>query len=198
METQAKAVVELKTGQKIILSSELFENDEEINVDNLLKIDIAHLPAEITTFPIIMNQLGILLAEVNNQLSEKKLDFEIFCAKRKETIRKNALTAQEELDEDEETGKIKKKIRAPKKLTIDEVEDALSSDPIYKVKKTKVFELQKQVDYVNSLFWSAKSKDEKLNKLSLTLKEGDVYDGLVNTTLQRINYVSIRKVQPKL
>lgn len=194
MDSNSRAIVELKNGAKITLNSNLFESDEDINLDDLLRIDIKHLVHEIITFPIVLNQLGLLLSEVTSQLGEKKLDLEIYVAKRKEQIRKKAMQDTEEYDEDEDTGKQKRKVVKARKLSVDELESLITLDPGYGIKKRKLIELQKHVDYITSVFWSGKSKDEKLNKMSLTLKEGDIYDALVNNTLNRINCVTIRKV----
>jgi hypothetical protein len=195
MDNNSRAIIELKNGEKISLNSVLFENDEDINLDELFRIDIKNLVHEIVTFPIVLNQLGLLLAEANSQLSEKKLDLEIYVAKRKEFFRKRAMNDDD--TEDEEGLNKKAKPSRPKKLSVDEIDSLVTLDPGYAVKKRKLIEIQKQVDYVTSIFWSGKSKDEKLNKMSLTLKEGDIYDSLVNNNINRINYVTIRNVRTK-
>jgi len=53
-------------------------------------------------------------------------------------------------------------------------------NPVYKAKNKKVSSVQKRRDYVNSFYWSAKSKADKLEKLSLTIKPEEVnFDQLV-------------------
>ena len=192
MNTEAKAVLSLKSGKKITLVSNLFGGEEEIDTDKLLRIDIGNLAAEIVTFPVVLNQLGLLLAESENGVNEAKLNLEISEAKLKNEI----YNAPDEEEEEEVDEKRKKRV-VKKRPTEDQVNMKIKGNPTYQARKRLMYAAMKERDYCQSLFWSAKSKDEKLNKLSLTLKEGDVYDALVETKLKTINYVKMRLVNPK-
>jgi len=131
--------------------------EKEVDLDVLSKIDLNYLIGEIITTPVVVNRWGNILAEVQRQFQISKLDFEIFCAKQKEEIRNKAVSDG-----------------AQKKLTIAEVDDALTLSDKYKVLKTKIIESEKVVDIVNSTFWALKDKSDKLNKLSLTIQREDV------------------------
>lgn len=149
------------------------EFGEEIEVDDLLRIDYSNLLGEIITFPVVVNRLGSLLAEAEHAVAEKKLNLEVFEAKLKERKR-ISLT-------EENNGK------AP---TVDSLNMAILLDKGYQALKKSFFESQKNRDYVNSIFWSAKDKSEKLNKLSLTIGTGDIEESLLES---KVNNVVIKK-----
>lgn len=146
--------------------------DENIDVDSLLKIDYGNLLGELVTFPVVVNRFGVLLADAENSLAEAKLNLDVFEAKTKERLRK------EYIEENE---------KAP---TVDALNSMLTLDKGYQQMKKQYFEKQKMRDYINSIFWSAKAKDDKLSKLSLTLQESDVADSVLEG---RVNNVTIKR-----
>lgn len=164
----------------ILLKVVLF--DVEVDVDTILKIDYQNLIAEILTFPVIVNKFGLLLADAENKVSETKLDLEIYSAKRKEILR-TKLT---------EIGEGKNKDKKPTK---EELESALFADAVYQLKQKKVFKAQKERDYINSIYWSAKDKSDKLNKLSVTIQAGDIDEKLLNGA---INGIQIRTQKSRI
>lgn len=164
-----KKVVKIKE-QTYFLKFDEF--DESIDVDSLLKIDYSNLIGELITFPVIVNRFGVLLADAENEVSEAKLNLDVFEAKTKERLRVK-LT--------EENGK------AP---TVDALNSALMLDKAYQQMKKKYFEAQKMRDYINSIFWSAKAKDDKLSKLSLSIQDTEIPDLALEG---RVNNVLIKK-----
>jgi len=196
METQAKAVINVGN-RKLTLTSNLFNGEDDIDMDKLLRIDIRNLAAELVTFPIILNQLGLLVADTSQAANLAKLNLEIYENQIRDKIYNTEIAEdeEEELPADRKPKKAAKP-KAKKKPTKDEVDAMIRMDKVWQIRKRTMFERMKEHEYVNSLFWSAKSKDEKLNKLSLTVKEGDVYDSLVDSKLRTINYVSMRLVKP--
>lgn len=164
-----KKVINIK-GKTYFLKFEDF--DESVDVDSLLKIDYSNLLGELVTFPVIVNRFGVLLADAENALQETKLNLDVFEAKTKERLRKEYI---EEND------------KAP---TVDALNSMLTLDKGYQAMKRRYFEAQKMRDYINSMFWSAKAKDDKLSKLSLTLQESDIAD---STLEGRINSVTVKK-----
>lgn len=147
----------------------------DIDIDSLLKIDYSNLIGELTTFPVIVNKFGQLLADAESQVSEAKLNLEVFEAKTKERLRI-------ELAE-ENNGK------AP---TVEALNNAMISNKGYQTMRKRFIECQKMRDYVNSVFWSAKDKSEKLNKLSLTIQPGEISDSQIEG---RINKVIIKETK---
>lgn len=148
--------------------------DEDIDIDDLLKIDYSNLIGEIVTYPVIVNRFGQMLAEAESQLSEAKLNLDILEAKLKEELR-TALT--------DEKGK------AP---TIDALNNAVLQKPSYQTMRRRCIEIQKVRDYMNSVFWSSKDKSEKINKLSTTIQPGDVDTAMIEG---KVNNVIIKQAK---
>lgn len=150
------------------------EDFDDLDIDKLLKIDYANLMAEMITFPVVVNKLGILCADMDNLFQEAKLDLSIYEAKTKDKFRGI-------LETSDEKGKIKRP-------TVDEVDSALTQDKIWKVKKQKLNRILKEKEYMYSVYMSAKDKSEKLNKLSLTIKSGDVNEQIIQSQLNNVHF----------
>jgi len=154
----------------------LFDNfDEDMEVDSLLKIDYSNLIGELITFPVIVNRFGNLLAEAESQVSEAKLNLEIFEAKTKEKLRIE-LAAQ----------------NGGRNPTVENLNNAVVSNKAYQALRRKMIEVQKNRDYINSIFWSAKDKSEKLNKLSLSIQSSELSDSVIEG---RVNNVLIKRTK---
>jgi hypothetical protein len=154
----------------------MFEDfDEELDIDSLLKIDYSNLIGEIITFPVIVNRFGILLAEAESQAAEAKLNLEVFEAKTKERLR---------IELAERNG--------GKSPTVEALNNAVVSNKAYQAMRKKLIEAQKTRDYINSIFWASKDKSEKLNKLSLTIQQGDITDKMIEG---KINNVLIKQTK---
>jgi len=78
--------IKLDDDREIFVKVDLFESEEELNIDKILRIDYPNLIPEILTFPAILNKLGILLANAENDLKETELDYRIWKAKIKEMM----------------------------------------------------------------------------------------------------------------
>lgn len=149
--------------------------DEEMDIDSLLKIDYSNLIGELITFPVIVNRFGNLLAEAESQVSEKKLSLEVYEAKLKERLR---ITLSES-----NNGK------AP---SVDALNTAVTIDKGFQALRKSLIASQKTRDYINSIFWSAKDKSNKLDKLSLSIQPGDLSDSVIEG---RVNNVLIKKTE---
>ena len=171
-----KTTIELKD-RVVVLSLVPFNSD--VDMDNFTIIQSHNIMGEILTCSVALNRLGNMLAEVEELLSEAKLDMEIFQAQMKEEQRKKL-----EFSTTDVKGNIK--VTRP---TQDEVESAVIRLPQYKVKKLNFIKLQKNRDIVNAWYWSQKSKDEKLNKISEKLRpedfEKEILDGVINGVLMK-------------
>jgi hypothetical protein len=151
--------------------------DTDVDTDDLLKIDYSNIMGEILTFPVLLNRIGSLRAEAMDMVANAKMDFAIFEAQLKEEKRRNGVKTQTDA----------KGVEKAVRLTADEVEGAVLTDPRWKVKKLDLLAREKNFQYIDSLYWAAKSKDDKLNKLSHSLKpeefEQDILEGAVNGIL---------------
>lgn len=139
-----------------IIKLTIGEPDSDTDLDDLTKIDISELIPEIVTIPAVMNRWGNIMAKYQAELSKKKLEFEIYCAKTKEEYIKSVVA------------------QGMKKPTVDEKENALVMDEQYLTKSQDIIETQKKLDIVSSVYWSLKDKSGKLDKLSLTLHPDDL------------------------
>jgi hypothetical protein len=160
-------------GQTLAIVYEEF--DEKVDLDSLLKIDYSNLMGEIITFPIIVNRFGLLLADAESAVAEAKLTLEIYEAKAKERFKVQLVG---------ENG--------GKNPTIDALNSAVIQDKGYQQMKRKYIEAQKVRDYLNSAFWSAKDKSAKLDKLSLTIQDGELPDEVLE---RRVNGIKVKKVK---
>lgn len=170
----AKKTLTLTFGEKVI-SFKFEEFDDNLDIDKLLKIDYENLVAEILTFPVVVNKLGLLAADMDNELQQAKLNLAIYEAKRKNELR-------EELQQYDDNGKPK---RAP---GVDEVESAMQIEAKWKIMKKKIFKADKEKEYIYSVYSSAKDKSNKLDKLSLTVKTGDIDDKIIQKQLNNVYF----------
>lgn len=160
-------------GQTLAIVYEEF--DEKVDLDSLLKIDYSNLMGEIITFPIIVNRFGLLLADAESAVAEAKLTLEIYEAKAKERFRVQLVG---------ENG--------GKNPTVDALNSAVIQDKGYQQMKRKYIDAQKVRDYLNSAFWSAKDKSAKLDKLSLTIQDGELPDEVLERC---VNGIKVKKVK---
>lgn len=184
MQTE-KLVSTLQIGGKTIVFSHRGFSDE-FDIESVLRIDVERLAIEILTFPVVLNRIGLLLAEADNAIKEAELDLEIWMAKEREKIRVDLIDNRVAGD----------------KLTQDDMrykqEAKLKGSGMYLVKNKLFFAAKKRRDFVNSIFWSAKDKSDKLNHLASSLKgwktlEQLLDEGLLNGSM---NGVKIKVGQP--
>lgn len=159
-------------GQTYILRFEDF--DEDVDIDEYLKIDYSNLIGELITFPVIVNRFGQLLAEAESQVALAKLNLEVTEAKLKESLR---ITLTD---------------RNGKSPSVDAVNSAVILEKSYQAMRRNYVEKQKTRDYINSIFWSAKDKSAKLDKLSLTVQQNELPDAVIEG---RVNKVLIKKTK---
>ena len=148
--------------------------DSELDIDSLLKIDYSNIIGELITFPVIVNRFGNLLAEAESKVAEMKLNLEVFEAKTKEKLRAELSEAN-----------------GGKNPTIEALNNALLINVAYQTLRKKLIDVQKTRDYINSVFWSAKDKSDKISAL---LKNSDI---TINSEVieSRINGVLIKHAE---
>lgn len=160
---------------KKIVRLHLTPFDTDVNVEELLEVQHHNLYGELITISRLWNKIGNLRAEMNELLSETKLDFDIFYAQKQEEVRKE-LTFTRPPDT--------KGMQKVEKPTIGEVESAIIRTPEYKIKKRQVFTVQKNFEYIDSLHEAVKNKSFVIMKMSDKLKpddfEKEIVEGSVN------------------
>jgi hypothetical protein len=167
--------IKLSSGAVILLKST--ELPDEIMSDRILFTDYSNLAAEMATMPVLLNKIGLKLAECENDARMAELRLKRWKSNRREQARKET-------------------IKSKGKFTVDQVDDAVRIDPQYVVLNTLWISAQKQRDDMNSLFWSLKSKQSILENLSKSMAVGDYEDSMIRTSVNRLNYVDINIRKP--
>lgn len=167
-----KKVINIGGKQYVLMVGEF---DEDVDVEDLLKIDYSNLVGELVTFPIIENRIGLMLADAESKVAEVKLNRDILEAKLKE---KYALSLADG--------------NGGKRPTVDAINAAVLQDKGYQVLLRSKIAAEKARDYANSLLWSAKSKSSKLEKLSLTIQNNEIPEEVLEG---RVNGIVIRRAK---
>ena len=168
-----KKVINIGGKQYVLMVGEF--DEDELNVEDLLKIDYSNLVGELVTFPIIENRIGLMLADAESKVAEVKLNRDILEAKLKE---KYALSLADG--------------NGGKRPTVDAINAAVLQDKGYQVLLRSKIAAEKARDYANSLLWSAKSKSSKLEKLSLTIQNNEIPDDVLEG---RVNGIVIKRAK---
>lgn len=146
-------------GKKLAVKVPDLEN-WDFDVDQLLMIDETRMMLEIVMFPAIMNRLGLLLAECEEDVLRTELDVKRTKAK----LWKESIEGLRKLDE---------------KVTNDSRDAWVRGHAKYFAKSVTHINAIKTRDYMNSIYWAAKDKSEKLDKLAEKVRPDDlVLDGL--------------------
>lgn len=164
-----QVVIELKNGKMAVLVIQEFNS--ELEVDDVLRIDYSNIMGEILTFPLMFNRIANFKAEMENIVAEGRLDMDVFEAQLTEEYRKKLVASN--------SGRV----------TVGEIESAVKLDQRYTVKKKYFFKLQKDLSYIEALYWGAQSKDTKLNRLIDKLRPEEFEKDLLEDT---INGVAIK------
>lgn len=130
--------------------------DTEIYPEELLQVDWNNILGDLITFSVLFNRIGNLKAEMENEYNNAKMEFEIKKANLYEYYRKN-------LTKTETDTKGNEKVKKP---TESEVENNVLLDKAYRQLKKKVINRKRDWDHIDALYWAAKSKDDKLNKIT--------------------------------
>lgn len=150
--------------------------DKELFVDDVLRIDFSNILGEVLTFPVLMNRVGLMRAEMQQILNDKKLELNVYEAEMKDYYRKKLISKTPDTK-----GEIK--IKPPSN---DVVDSAVIKDEGYQQKYKQWSKVQKNFDIIDSFYWACKSKDDKLNKLSEKLRPEEFEKELLEDTINGI------------
>lgn len=158
----------IELGDKILLLKPVGFSDEPLDVEEILQIDMNNILLDIITFPVLFNRFSVIKTEVDSLLRKEKLDCDIFEANLYKKHKKKLLDLGE-------------------KATEGSIDTEIKLDPQYKVKKTRGIDIQRQADILDGLYWSLKSKEKKLDVISVKIQpsefEGDILKKSINKTL---------------
>lgn len=153
-------MIKIPIGDKIVTLNGQ-EIDGDIDMDEITQIKYDNLYGEIVTVSALLNKIGILKADVDNQYEEYKLDCQIF----ESSERKKFISL--------------KMAQGEKKPTENQVEDHLNTHPDVINKRKRLLTFKKGCDYINALYWSVKSKDDKLSVLMKGVTPEDFADNII-------------------
>ena len=151
--------------------------EETVDIDKLTSIDYSNLYGEAVTVSALLNKVGLLRAEAERAVSEKKLEKEVYEADMKKGWRREANRNGGKFTiEDEEI-----------KLSEKALDEALLLDEDYQKLCLEYIEAQKNFSVLDALQWSVQDKSKKLNTLlkPVTPQEflSELVEGKVNSFL---------------
>lgn len=151
--------------------------EDTVDIDKLTSIDYSNLYGEAVTVSALLNKVGLLRAEAERAVSEKKLEKEVYEADMKKGWRREANRNGGKFTiEDEEI-----------KLSEKALDEALLLDEEYQKLCLEYIEAQKNFSVLDALQWSVQDKSKKLNNLlkPVTPQEflSELVEGKVNSFL---------------
>ena len=151
--------------------------EETVDIDKLTSIDYSNLYGEAVTVSALLNKVGLLRAEAERAVSEKKLEKEVYEADMKKGWRREANRNGGKFTiEDEEI-----------KLSEKALDEALLLDEDYQKLCLEYIEAQKNFSVLDALQWSVQDKSKKQNNLlkPVTPQEflSELVEGKVNSFL---------------
>jgi hypothetical protein len=172
MEENNAIIIHTKN-KTITVKSEGF--DDSIDMDQLTAIDYSNIYAEIITIPALLNKVGLLKAEANNELRHKEIEFDLFEAELCRRIRQKAKDNGE-------------------KMTDKATQESMILDPAWKIQKRNLINCQKDAEFIESFYWAVDAKRKMLDNLSRSITPSEHEDELIE---QKINTVYIKARERK-
>ncbi len=158
-------LIKIPIGERVITLKQS-DIDSDIDMEEITQIRYDNLYGEIVTVSALLNRIGILKADIDNQYEEYKLDCQIFESGERKRFISSKLSVGE------------------KKPTETQVEDSLNTNSEVIAKRKRLLVYKRGCDYINALYWAVKSKDDKLSVLmkGVTPEEfsSNIVDGVVN------------------
>lgn len=148
--------------------------DTEIDLKEYIRIDHSNIMGELLTMPLVLNQIANLKAEVDHQTSLQKIFVDTTRAEIENTYKAS---------------------RAGLKTTLNDLDNYVSTHPIFIAEKEKFHNLQKQAAYMDSFYWSAKAKLDALETISSKISPDEFNLELLE---KNINNVLVKKFNGKL
>ena len=155
--------------------------DDEINVDDLIKIDNSNIYAEKISVSQLYNKVGLMKAEQEYILKEKKLELEFKEADLKKNYRRQATenSGKYQVVGEEEKGWIK--------LTVDSLNETLLTDKGIQVLKKNIARQESLVNKLEVMYKAIKDKSQQLQNLLKPLTpeefENEIIEGEINGIL---------------
>lgn len=154
--------------------------DGRIDIDHLTSIDYQNLFGEAVTVSALLNKVGLLRAEAEKAVAEKKLEKDIYEADRKKFYRRQAQKNGGKFFFDDDEIKMSEKA----------LEEVILLDEDYQQLSCELIEAQKNFAILDTLQWSVQDKSRKLNNLLKPVTPAEFLQELVEG---EVNSFLIRK-----
>ncbi len=168
---------------KIIFTDDVVE----IDAKDVVTVHYNNIIGEYIVFPVVLQRVGFLLADVKNRFAYSKAGLEY----KEAELRKKYRIEYETISEDEPnltpSGKISKTAKPAKKLTVQELTDYVLLDPEYNEYKEQVIIDESIVNKIESLYWSCKAKYDTVVGISTRLNPEEFKMDAVRKSLQNLN-----------
>lgn len=162
--------------------------DTDLDLNDLTKIHYENLYGEIVTVSALLNRVGILQADMEAVVKNHDFELAVYKSTLYEMYRKN-LTRKENY-----VRKDGFKIVEPGNT---ELENAVYIDDGYQLKYKENIRLHKDLDYIKSLYWSIKSKDDKLSAMMKGIIPEEFQSGIIEGTINTILIKKHKNVLPE-
>lgn len=171
---QSREKVTIQLESKVLVLSFL-EFDTDIDVEDLTRIHYENIFGELVTVSALLNRVGIIKADYEHIVKNHRFETDIYRAELEERFRRE-LTIK--------TPKVRSEGMNIEKPSSTEVSNNAYLDPIFQNKMKKQYRLEKELAYIDSLYWAIQSKDKKLQGIlkGITPKEfeSEIVEGIVN------------------
>jgi hypothetical protein len=148
--------------------------EDQIDIQSYLKIDYANIIGEVLTFPVIINQISNLKADIEEVVSTKKLALDI----KKANLEKDYKTQ-----------------RSGTKTTNADVESHIILDEGFQTLSKQLIKYQKHLRYLEGFYWSAQSKMSSLMKMTDKMLPTEFTQEILEKS---VNNVLIKKANTKI
>lgn len=129
--------------------------DGTIDIDRLTAIDYSNLFGEAVTVSALLNKVGLLRSEAEKEMSDKKLEKDVYEAELKRRFRRQAQKNGGKFFVGDDEIKMSEKA----------LDEAILLDEDYQQLSCELIEAQKNFAVLDTLQWSVQDKSKKLNNL---------------------------------
>ena len=138
------------------------EFDSPLDLDEITKIQYENLFGEIITISSLLNRVGLLKADAEEQVSLTKVDLEVFESQKRSYYHKKITMSDDKV-----------------RITEQRLEDCLLQDPEVIAMRKKLIQTKKNLGIIESIYWAVKSKDDKLSVLLKPVTPEEFADGII-------------------
>lgn len=154
--------------------------DGKVDIDRLTSIDYSNLFGEAVTVSALLNKIGLLRAEAEKAVADKKLEKDVYEADLKKKWRRQAQKNGGKFFIDDDEIKLSEKA----------LDEAILLDEDYQQLSCELIEAQKNFAVLDTLQWSVQDKSKKLNNLLRPVTPSEFLQELVEG---EVNSFFIRK-----